>query len=359
MRRRHFEILRPVCPVCRPDSGEPSPLEIGQVLAEESEHIVEGLLRCGRDTCQSEFPIFDGVPVIMPGLRVFVSTQLQQILGRDDLSEALESVIGDCCGPGTPFDSTRQQLSSYAWDHYADLDPDEPAGGPRPGSAVRVLERGLELAGELPDGPLIDLGCSVGRTAFALAERTGRTVLGVDVNFAMLRIATGVLRRGVARYPRRRIGLVYDRRELAADLPAADRVDFWACDAAALPFAPGTFAAAAALNLIDSAHAPTEVLESMAAALAAGGKGILACPYDWSSAATPVESWIGGHSQRGSDRGAAEPVLRKLLTSGAHPASIEGLKVMAEEEGVPWRVRMHERSVVEYAAHLVVAERTG
>ena len=358
MRRRHFDTLRPVCPVCR-SAGDPAPLEIGEVLAQAGEHIVEGVLRCSRESCQSEFPIFDGIPLILPSLRAYVSINLQQILSRDDLPGLLESIVGDCCGPGTPFDSSRQQLSSYAWDHYADLDPEEPEGGRRPGSAVRLLDRALELAGELPAGPLVDLGCSVGRTTFELAQRTGRPVVGIDLNFAMLRLAAGVLRRGVARYPRRRLGLVYDRREIPAELDRSGRVDFWACDAAALPFADGTFAAVAALNLLDSANSPVEVLKSMASAVVAGGKVCLACPYDWTPAATPVESWIGGHSQRGPDQGAAEPVLRRLLTPGAHPASIEGLEVVAEEEGFPWRVRMHERSFVEYAVHLLVAERAG
>lgn len=368
MRRPLFETLSPVCPVCRLGAGDSAPLELGEVLAEDGEHVIEGVLRCTRQRCQSEFPITAGIPLILPSLRALVSTQLQQILSRDDLPETLESLIGDCCGPGSPFDSTRRQLSSYGWDHYADLDPAEPAGGPRPGAAVRLLERGLELAGldrgtpgalpsQLPPGPVIDLGCAVGRTTFELAERTGRPALGVDLNFAMLRIAAGVLRRGVACYPRRRLGLVYDRRQLAAAMPAAGRVDFWACDAAALPFAGGTFAAAAALNVLDSAHSPAELLQSIAATVAAGGRVCLSCPYDWSPAATPVEAWLGGHSQRGPDRGAAEPVLRRLLTPGAHPASIEGLEVLAEEEAVPWRVRMHERSIVEYAAHLVVAKR--
>ncbi len=363
MRRRHFELLCPVCPVCRLGPEGAAPLELGEELAEDGAHVVEGLLRCTRERCQSEFPILDGIPMILPGLRAFISTQLQQILDRDDLPEALASLVGDCCGPGTPFDSTRQQLSSYAWDHWADLDPEEPAGEPRPGAAVRILERGLELRSRLPEvppeGPVLDLGCGAGRTSFALAAHAGRPVLGVDLHYALLRLAARVLRRGRVRYPRRRLGLVYDRREFAAEPAGAASVDFWACDAADLPFAEGTFAGAAALNLIDSVHSPAEVLKSIAAAVAPGGPVWLACPYDWSPATTPVEAWIGGHSQRGPTRGAAEPVLRRLLTPGAHPASVEGLEVLAEDEAVPWRVRMHERSTVEYAAHLVVARRSG
>ncbi len=251
---------------------------------------------------------------------------------------------------------TRQHLSSYAWDHYGDLDPSE-AGRAGPASVVRLLERGLELADGISAGPILDVGCAVGRTSFALAERFDVPVLGVELNFAMLRLAAGVLASGVVRYPRRRVGLAYDRREFPVDLPRRENVDFWVCDATALPFAEGTFAAALSLNVVDCVTSPFDSLGSLARVLAPGGTALISSPYDWAPAATPVEAWLGGHSQRGPDEGASAAVLRRLLTPGAHPASIEGLELVAEEANVPWRVRMHERSTVEYETHLMVARK--
>ena len=84
----------------------------------------------------------------------------------------------------------------------------------RPGAVVRCLEQGLSLLSRGVEPPAIDLGCSVGRSTFVLAGRCDGPVLGVDVNFSMLRLAARVLRSGVVRYPRRRVGIVYDRREL-------------------------------------------------------------------------------------------------------------------------------------------------
>ena len=84
--------------------------------------------------------------------------------------------------------------------------------------------------------------------------------------------------------------------------------------------------------------------------MAPGGQLILATPWDWSPAATAVEGWLGGHSQRGGNRGAAEPVLRRLLSSA-------GLDIIAERQRQPWRVRLHDRAVVEYETHLVVARK--
>jgi SAM-dependent methyltransferase/uncharacterized protein YbaR (Trm112 family) len=371
VRRRHFESLRPVCPVCRAAGGT-SPLRIAEVVREHDGHIVEGVLHCSNDKCLREFPILDGIPLIIANIRQYVSDNILAIHARRDLGEVVESMLGDCCGPGSAFDQTRQYLSSYAWDHYGDLDPNEPAGEPRPGSMLRNLHAGFTAADSvrapghagtthqpvMPLGPVIDVGCSVGRGAFELAERTGHLVLGTDLNFAMLRVASEVLRNGVVRYPRRRTGLVYDRREFPARFPNRENVDFWGCDATALPFESGVFSLAVGMNVLDSVAAPRELLVSIANVLKTSGHAILTCPYDWSAAVTPVEAWLGGHSQRSPHAGSCETALRALLTPGAHPGSVENLKLVAERENLEWHVRLHDRSSVCYRTHLVVATKS-
>ena len=82
-----------------------------------------------------------------------------------------------------------------------------------------------------------------------------------------------------------------------------------------------------------------------------------ACPYDWSTRATPLETWIGGHSQRAAHAGAAEPFVRELLRAGAHPQSVAGLALRAEEAGWPWQTRLHDRGSVLYRTHLLALER--
>ena len=358
MRVRHFETLQPVCPVCRATADTGSPVKIAQVLREEAGHIIEGILHCTNPGCLREFPILDGIPLIIANIRQYISENILAICRRGDLSETVESILGDCCGPATSYEITRQHLSTYAWDHYADLDPAEPAAEPRPGSMLRTLELGLQMAAPIPPGPVIDVGCSVGRATFALAERGTDLVLGVDLNFPMLRMASEILRHGTARYPRRRVGLVYDRREFPATFAHSENVDFWACDVAALPFPAGKFSVAASMNVFDSVYAPREMLLSIARILRAEGKLILACPYDWAASATPLENWVGGHSQRAPEAGASETFLRTLLTPDANPNSVNDLALTAEQDHLPWHVRMHDRSTVAYKVHLVVAKRT-
>ena len=379
MRLRHFEALRPHCPVCYRDRGERAPLSLGATLRREGDVIVEGILLCPSPGCQREYPILDGIPIIMAGLREFLAQNLFQAMMRDDLSEAMESILGDCSGPATLLNAVRHQLSCYAWDHYGLHDPAEPSPmgaplgaapssapkppgpsshAPRPGAAVRVLERGIALAAALPEGPIVNLGCSVGGTTFALAEQTGRLVVGIDLNLAMLRLASRALLRSEVWYPRKRTGVVYDQRRFPVRFDQAENVDFWACDVAALPFADETFALASLLNLIDCVSAPRAMIAEAARVLAGSGKAVITSPYDWSAAATPIETWLGGHSQRGPGHGDSAAVLRALLTPGGHPAAVAGLAVEAEIDEVPWHVRLHDRSTVAYAVHLVVAKKS-
>jgi SAM-dependent methyltransferase len=353
VRRGHFDSLRPVCPVCQSSRSLLHPLVLASVDREDGGQIIEGVLHCSDVNCQREYPIIDGIPLIIRDIRRYLSENAFQVCQRDDLGPTIESMLGDCCGAGSPYDVARQHLSSYAWDHYGDQDPEEGSSNPRPGSLLRVLRQGLEMAGELPPGPILDIGCSVGRSTFALAERYDRMVLGVDLNYSMLRLASEVLRSGVVRYPRRRVGLVYDRREFPVSFKRQENVDFWACDAMAFPFEANQFAAAVSLNMLDCVHSPLDFLSSLAAVLGEDCPAVLSCPYDWSVSATPLEGWLGGHSQRSADAGASEPVLRRLLTAGT-PQSIEGLRMIAECDA-DWHVRLHDRSTVSYKSHLVAA----
>lgn len=358
MRRSHFESLRPVCPVCRTSAGPSAFLGIGQIISEEDGHILEGVLHCTNRDCLREYPIMDGIPLIVANIRQYVSDQILSIYGRQDLSPFIESALGDCCGPASSFDQTRQHLSSYAWDHYADLDPNERTADPRPGSMLAALKTGMQLAAGKPPGPIIDAGCAVGRGTFELANSGGELVLGVDLNFAMLRLAGEVLRRGVVRHPLRRVGLVYDQREFPVTFDKTHLVDFWACDVLALPFSPGCFSLATSINVLDCVYSPRDLLVSLAGALQAEGKLILTCPYDWSTAASAMETWLGGHSQRSPLAGSSDAILRQLLTPGAHPGSVNSLKLLAERDQLAWHVRLHDRSFMNYKVHLVVAERT-
>jgi SAM-dependent methyltransferase len=172
----------------------------------------------------------------------------------------------------------------------------------------------------------------------------------VDLNFAMLQTAQRLLRAGRLAYDRRRIGLVYDRRDFPVTVPSAEDVDFWACDVLALPFASSRFGTVLALNVLDCVSSPLDLLLEIRRLLKSGGDAVLSTPYDWSPAATPVENWIGGHSQRVDVGGFGATRLRALLASVSQPDG--GLELLGEAADVSWLARLHSRSTVTYRNHV-------
>lgn len=344
MRPGHFDTFAPVCPCCR-KGGDAVRLEIFQVLAEQDGHILQGIILC--PACGREYPILDGLPLLLADLRLYLSQALPVLMERSDVAPALMGLFFDAAGPGSVGEGIRRHLSSYGWDHYGEFDPDENQGGA--GAVARCLERGLELLPYPAQGPCLDLGCGPGRSSFALAERVDGPVLGIDLSFPLIRLGAQVLRHGRVRYPCRRVGLVYDQRDFAVPLAGAERVDFWVCDLAVLPFDGPRFGLASALNLVDCLPVPAQAPAALAQVLRPDGQAILATPYDWSESVTLVENWLGGHSARGPHGGAAEPLLRQLLDGST------GLRLAAEDEDVPWQVRLHDRATMTYRAHLVTA----
>lgn len=348
MRLKHFHELKPHCLICRDPAGPTSPLVISHAIREAADDILEGILRCANPECQFEYPIIDGIPFLLANLRGYISANLSVLRSRSEFSSTLESVIGDCCGPASEFETQRQQMSSYGWCHYGDLDDGSSDAGA--GSTARLLESMLELTVSQPaaaNGTVLDVGCSVGRTTFELAERQGALALGVDVNPGMLQTASRGLRSGVIDFPLKRVGLVYDERRISMPFENRENVDFWACDALDLPFLGDTFTAGLCLNTLDSVPSPVGLLQSLGRVLSDEAIVHFACPYDWSSAVTPVENWIGGHSQRAAHGGMSGKLLRQWIDQEQFGKS-ERFQIVAERDNCPWVVRLHDRSRMIY-----------
>ena len=115
---------------------------LAHVAARTDEAILAGTLHC--PDCQHEYPIIDGVPVIVPELRRLLSERGLEMLLGDDLDPSLASILGDAIGPDSWLDVIRQTQSTYMWDGYADLDPPEIPGTPIPGAGAAFLHALLD-----------------------------------------------------------------------------------------------------------------------------------------------------------------------------------------------------------------------
>jgi SAM-dependent methyltransferase len=285
-------------------------------------------------------------------VRGYIQATIGAIRGRDDFSDFTDSLIGDCLEPGSQLDTDRYHLSCYARGHYGDLDPDEPGDD---SGVIALIEGALAELGAAPSGAWVDVGCSVGRTTFELAARTGELALGVDMSFSMLRCARRIATEGRVVHPLRRVGIVYDRRDFAVDLPARDKVDFWVCDGTGLALADDSADGTTSINLLDCVGSPLGHLIELGRITRPGGPAIIATPFDWSTGATPLEAWLGGHSQRSASRGASEVALRHVLSDHLEPAELRPGLTIEREADASWQVYLHARASMQYRAHVVVA----
>lgn len=331
----HFEQVAPVCPVCRTH-----PLRLGQTALAEGDDIREGSLLCTNPRCQREHPILDGIPILVPDLNQWLEPQLHWVLRRQDITPFALSMLTDILGAGSVLDRELGNLSTYTEAHWG-----------AEATFAPFLDGALSLLPEAPAGPAIDVGCSVGRGTFELARLTGQLTIGVDLNFSMLRLAEQLRRSGKAAYPRRRVGIVFDEAVAKSPYPP-ENVSFWCADIAALPFRDASFGTLLSLNIIDCLATPQSLLTETRRLLNKNGQAILATPFDWAVNASPAGAWIGGHSQRTTPgAGSSVEMFRYLLPH-------LGLQLVAEENDLRWRLRVHERSTTEYSVY-AAALRTG
>jgi 5-histidylcysteine sulfoxide synthase/putative 4-mercaptohistidine N1-methyltranferase len=190
----------------------------------------------------------------------------------------------------------------------------------------------------------LDIGCSVGRSAFEFA----RFFQHVDaVDFSARFIQSGVrLQQGsdlIYEIPTegeltlsRTISL--DRMGLA---DVGSRVLFMQGDACNLKAIYAGYDLVFAGNLIDRLYDPALFLDGIAARIPAGGLLVITSPYTWLEEYTPKAKWIGGRREHG------EP----LTTLMGLTRSLEPRFSLMHREDIPFVIRetarKHQHSVAE------------
>jgi len=342
--------FRAVCPACRAAGRRGGSLEVTRSFEERDGRAISAIVQCQELSCQAEFPVIDGVPLLVPDARGFVAASLAHITRREPLHDEIENLLGDCAGPGSWLDQARQYASTYGLDHYG--------SGPDDGQARRLLATMVEMAGGVIEGPALEIGCAAGGVTLELSRLTAGPAAGVDLFFPLVRLFQRMLGSGRASIPRRRSGTVYDETEIVlseSQRTCAAHVDGWCADGAMLPFADASLGVVVAINVLDVTASPLELLREMRRVLRPGGIMMVCTPYDWNAGATRMEAWLGGHSKRAHGAGEPSRVLEMLLTPDTIPASLAATRIIAAREGVAWNVRVHDRHTAAYTLHAVVA----
>jgi SAM-dependent methyltransferase/uncharacterized protein YbaR (Trm112 family) len=335
----HFERLSPVCPLCRLSRGVESPLAVGQIARQDEGEIIEGYLLCTNRSCLREHPIIDGIPVILADAPSWLANQIHYVLRRDDLSDFTMSLLGDLAGQSSALDRDRGNNGIYAHAHWAQDQP----------GYLSLFRAAMQLLTRPPTGVWLDIGCSLGRGSFELAKLSGDLVVGLDLNFSMLRMAQKIRRSNRVEYHSRRVGLVFDSHDYPLPDYPAHQVGFWCADVSILPFPGGTFAGALCMNMLDCVPSPLGLLFELGRVTLPSSESILCTPFDWAAGATEPAAWIGGHSQRSTpEQGSSVAELRRFLSVNNEAGIDTGVFIEAELDNVKWRLRLNERAVTEY-----------
>ncbi|QQL45651.1 putative 4-mercaptohistidine N1-methyltransferase [Sulfuriroseicoccus oceanibius] len=192
----------------------------------------------------------------------------------------------------TDYESQRV-LNEYLLFHYgsqADVLGDFPVPAEGWGFPVRTAEMALAHGA---CGRALDLGCSVGRSAFELARGCDE-VVGIDCSEVFVDAADLIAREGQVPYD-----VVVEgehARSASARVPEGvdpGRVRFERGDAMALRDNLGSFDCVHAANLICRLPDPQRLLKRLPELVVDDGVLVLATPFTWLEEFTPRGKWLG------------------------------------------------------------------
>jgi putative 4-mercaptohistidine N1-methyltranferase len=159
---------------------------------------------------------------------------------------------------------------------------------------VRCVRELIDLSRLPSHAEALEIGCSVGASAFELARYCSRVVAS-DYSESFITAAQTLQREGRFASARTLEGEI--AASFMAHIPAEicrDRVSFSVADATQLPANLENFDVVLAANLICRLSDPRSFLARTSTLLKPGGQLLLTTPFTWLEEYTPLKSWIGG-----------------------------------------------------------------
>ena len=265
------------------------------------------------------------------------------------LRTVIEERGNEAVTAGSRLYETDQLVTQYLDFHYYDAAGSaDPLGVPNfPKACVEATMR--HVPADRRDRCL-DIGCSVGRSAFEFARFFGH----VDaIDFSARFIQSGVrLQQGdEVLYEIPTEGELTTNRAVSLERiglsEAAARVLFMQGDACNLKEIFTDYDVVFAGNLIDRLYDPALFLEGIAARIRPGGLLVITSPYTWLEEYTPKAKWIGGRREAGEPLSTAAGLARALA-----PAF-----VAVDTQDVPFVIRETARKHQHTIAHMTVWRR--
>lgn len=349
MRKDLIKKIEFICPCCRYGSSDgvvQAPLKLDRILRRKDDFVLEGFFVCSNTECSCEYPILNGVPVVLKDMKGWWQSEKSELsVITSESTEMREYFNG--LSYSAPLSHTEKSLiSSYMDLHYGTLaDSKNPFAS---WADPRIFwEKAVGIAKPVADQirhRSLDLGCSVGRYTFELA-RFSDLAVGIDLKFSFISEAAMFQRSKKISYERRKHGRCFEQVETSYS--PSQNVLFLVADALDPPFKAETFDLVTALNLIDNVKLPLVLIGQMDALLKQQGRLILGSPYEWQIDICEPEEWL---ETDGMD---SPEMLQNILEGQLIPQMGLNYEVLENITDVPWRMRHHVRHYSVFLVHLL------
>ena len=222
---------------------------------------------------------------------------------------------------------TDDLISQYCEFHYGD-----PCFGV-PNFPKAIAEIAQEATAVAVRGKALDIGCSVGRSAFELADSFGE-VDALDFSARFVQVGARLQAKGRIRYERTEEGeLVTFHERTLGDLGLHgdySNIHFMQQDALNMKPEYTGYDLVVAANLIDRLGDPAKFLREIPNRMNTGAILLVASPYTWLEEFTKKEKWLGGFKRDG------EPVT---TLDGLHAELDGNFERVGEPAEVPFVIR--------------------
>ena len=278
--------------------------------------LIHGTLACpSTEGCGREYPVLDGIPILVVNLDDYLRDERATILRRRDLPAWADDLLDLSLDDADAEQRRARILTAYAAAYPA---PPHPLLAPLAEGLPAFLQKCLATHGPPPRAGAIrrglDVGCATGGFTGLLARHVDLTI-GIDLAFDHVRRA----------------------REAAMPTAAAPRPSFVVASADEPVFDDGTFDAILAVNILDAIRDPHRLLRRARPQPAPRGLLVLTTPFEYATALTELQ-----------DRIEEDELLETLAVD---------YEVIEDADDVPWHLPVSARHHDVYLVRAIAARK--